>query len=96
MIEPMVGALGPLQQTLLAALRRHGRAPTRSQYVSAARAVATLRRRGLIHTRVAGVARGRLEWPRNGSGVARPTWRFKHPGKRLIVRLTVDSFAAKL
>lgn len=71
--------LGPLQNKLLAALRRHGRdttleglaalsaglipdldarppygrAPTRSEYVSTARAVAALRRRGLIHTEVA-------------------------------------------
>jgi hypothetical protein len=119
--SPSVGLrpLGPLQQKLLTALRRHGRettleglaafaaglipdvqtrppygqAPTRSQYVSTARAVATLHRRGLVHTKVTGTARGRLEWPENGPPGARPIWRFRHPGKRLIVRAAVDSLA---
>jgi hypothetical protein len=118
----MARPLGPLQQKLLAALRRHGRettlgslaalsagfipdlvdrppcgrVPTRSEYVSVARSVAALRRRGLVHTEVAGTARGRLEWPRNGSAGARPVWRFLHPGKRLIVRLVVDSLGGEL
>src|SRR4051812_13517970 len=60
----------------------YGRLPTRSQYASAARAVATLHRRGLIHTEVAGTARGRLEWPLNANAGLRPVWRFRHPGKR--------------
>jgi hypothetical protein len=69
----------------------HGWVPPRAMYVSVARAVAGLRRRGLVDTKVAGTKRGRLEWPQN----ARPVWRFRHPGKRLIVRAGVDSLVAK-
>ena len=65
--------------------------PRRATYVAVARAIATLRRRGLVHTEMAGTARGRLEWPQNATGAARPVWRFRHPGKRLIVRPVVDS-----
>jgi hypothetical protein len=65
--------------------------PRRSAYVSVARAITTLRRRGLVDTEMAGTARGRLEWPQNATGAARPVWRFRHPGKRLIVRPVVDS-----
>jgi hypothetical protein len=65
--------------------------PPRATYVSVARAVAGLRRRGLVDTEVAGTKKGRLEWPRN----TRPVWRFRHPGKRLIVRAGVDSLVLK-
>jgi hypothetical protein len=60
-----------------------------------ARAVATLRRRGLVHTEMAGTAIGRLEWPQNAAGAVRPVWRFRYPGKRLIVRAVVDSLRSK-
>lgn len=69
----------------------YGRAPSRAQYVSVARAVAALRRRGLVRTETAGTARGRIEWTRTPAGTMRPVWRFRHPGKRLIVRPVVDS-----
>lgn len=114
--------LGPLQQKLLAALRRHGRDttleslaalsaglipdlnarppfgrdPSRPKYVSVARAVSTLHRRGLVDVEVAGVARGCLEWPKNANAGARPAWRFRHPGKRLRVRAVVDSLLSKM
>ncbi len=71
-----------------------GRAPTRSQYVAVARAVASLRRRGLVEARIMGTAKGRLLWPRSASARLRPVWRFVHPGKRLLVR-PVDSLSAK-
>ena len=69
--------------------------PRRATYVSVARAVATLRRRGLVHAEMAGTAIGRLEWPQNATGTVRPVWRFRHPGKRLIVRAVVDSLRSK-
>jgi hypothetical protein len=69
----------------------YGWVPPRATYVSVARAVAGLRRRGLVDTEVAGTRKGRLEWPQN----SRPVWRFRHPGKRLIVRACVDSLVPK-
>ncbi len=70
----------------------YGRSPSRSQYVSAVRAVAALERRGLVETAVVGTAKGRMEW-RIEDGRLRAVWRFRHPGKRLIVRAAapVDS-----
>lgn len=65
--------------------------PRRSTYVSVARAVATLRRRGLVETKAAGTRKGRIEWQRTPAGAARPVWRFRHPGWRLVVRPVVDS-----
>jgi hypothetical protein len=79
----------------LDALPPYGRAPRRSRYVAVARAVAALRRRGLVNTYMAGTAKGRLEWPQNARAATRPVWRFRHPGKRLIVRAVVDSLAQK-
>jgi hypothetical protein len=73
----------------------HSPLPRRSTYVSVSRTVASLRRRGLVDTKVAGTANGRLEWPQNAPGAARPVWRFRHPGKRLIVRPVVDSLRPK-
>jgi hypothetical protein len=67
-----------------------GRTP-HSRYVSVARAVAALRRLGLVDTQMAGTRKGRLEWSQN----ARPVWRFRHPSKRLIVRAVVDSLGQK-
>jgi hypothetical protein len=46
--------------------------PRRATYVAVARAIATLRRRGLVHTEVIGTANGRLEWPRNVAGAVCP------------------------
>jgi hypothetical protein len=65
--------------------------PRRATYVAVARAVAVLRRRGLVDTTMTGTANGRLEWPQK----SHPVWRFRHPGKRLIVRAVVDSLAPK-
>jgi hypothetical protein len=96
--EATLGSLAALAAGLspnLNARPPYGRAPSRAQYVSVARAVAALRRRGLVHTTMAGTKRGCLEWPRSAAGAARPVWRFRHPGKRLIVRATVDSLVAK-
>ncbi len=69
----------------------YGWVPPRATYVSVGRAVAGLRRRGLVDTKVAGTRKGSLEWPQN----SRPVWRFRHPGKRLIVRAVVDSLVPK-
>jgi hypothetical protein len=113
---------GPLQLTLLHALRRHGRetsleslaafaaglipnldarpplgrAPARAQYVATARAVAALRHRGLIETRTIGTKKGRILWLPDANGRVLPAWVFRHPGKRLLVRATVDSLSPKL
>ena len=64
-----------------------GRVPGRSTYVATARAVAALRRRGIVTTRVVGTTKGSLEWPANG----KPTWRFKNPSTRLMVSLVVET-----
>jgi hypothetical protein len=69
----------------------YGWVPPRAAYVAVARAVAGLHRRGLVDTTMTGTAKGRLEWSQN----ARPVWRFRHPGKRLIVRAGVDSLVPK-
>jgi len=64
-----------------------GRVPPRATYVAVARAVAGLRRRGLVTARIVGTTKGSLEWHLG----APPVWRFRHPGKRLVVSLVVDS-----
>jgi hypothetical protein len=69
-----------------------GRIPRRAVYVATARAVAALRRRGLVDTEIAGTAKGRLEWAPG----ARPLWRFRNPSTRLLVRAVVDSLVPKL
>jgi hypothetical protein len=73
----------------------YGRAPARARYVAVARAVATLRRRGLVDARRTPTKRGRLEWQFGPVGRLRPVWRFSHPGTRLWVRAIVDSLAPK-
>jgi hypothetical protein len=96
--EATLGSLAALAAGLtldLDARPPYGQAPSRAKYVAVARAVATLRRRGLVHTEMTGTKRGRLEWPRSAAGAARPVWRFRHPGKRLIVRATVDSLGGE-
>jgi hypothetical protein len=109
--------LGPLQQRLLHALRRHGRetnlgalaafaagaipdlgtrlsahqAPSRAQYNATSRAVAALRRRGLIETRMAASTRGQITWLPPVDGRPRSVWRFRNPTRRLFVKLAPDS-----
>jgi len=109
--------LGPLQQRLIHALRRHGhetnlgalaafaagaipdlgtrlpahQAPTRAQYSATARAVAALQRRGLIQTRMAVSTRGRITWLPPVDGRPRSVWRFRHPTRRLFVKLAPAS-----
>jgi len=113
----MSRALGPLQQRLLNALRRHGRetnlgalaafaagaipdlvtrppahqGPSRAQYSAASRAVAALRRRGLVQTRMAASTRGRNLWLPATDGRLRPLWQFRNPTRRLFVKLAPDS-----
>jgi hypothetical protein len=92
--EVSLGSLAAFAAGLIPDLKArppYGRAPRRATYVAVARAVAGLRRRGLVSTTMAGTTRGRLEWRQTGDGKVRPVWRFRHPGKRLLVRPTVDS-----
>jgi hypothetical protein len=68
-----------------------GRAPSRSQYVATSRAVATLRRRGLVDVQGVGTKRGKMEWPRRPDGTVRPVWRFRNPSRYALVRVSVDT-----
>lgn len=65
--------------------------PPRAGYVATARAIAALRRRGLVTTRMIGTTKGRIEWPTDG----KPVWRFRNPSTRLVVSLVVDSLVTK-
>jgi hypothetical protein len=119
----MTRHLGPLQQQLLHALRRHGReatlvslaalaaglvsdlqarlpldrAPSRAQYSSTARAISALRRRGLVTTLTAGIAKGRIEWCSGDRWPPSPLWRFRNPSTRTLVRaVPVETLASDL
>jgi hypothetical protein len=63
------------------------RVPSRARYVSVARAVAALKRRGFVETELVGVAHGKIEWLPPRAGRLRSKWRFQHPTTRLSVRL---------
>ncbi len=46
----------------------YGRAPSRACYTAVTRAIAALRRRGLVVTETVGTTRGRMEWLRGDDG----------------------------
>jgi hypothetical protein len=60
--------------------------PSRAQYSAAARAVAALRRRGLIQTRMVASTRGRMLWLPAADGRPCPVWRFRNPTRSLFVK----------
>ena len=62
-------------------------AASRPQYSAVARAVAALRRRGLIETRMAGSTCGRMTWLPAPDGRCRAVWQFRNPTRRLHVKL---------
>ena len=115
--------MGPLQEKLLHALRRHGRetslaslaafaaglvpdlstrlspdrVPSRAQYSATARAVAALKRRGLVATTTVGIAKGRIDWGSPKRWPPIPVWRFRNPSTRAIVHpLPVESLSPDL
>ena len=60
--------------------------PGLATYKAVARAVAALRRRGLINTRMIGAARGQIVWQRGPGGTTAPRWQFRNPTRRLFVK----------
>jgi hypothetical protein len=64
------------------------RKPPRAVYASTARAVAALRRRGLVQVRSSGTAKGRIQWLPTPSGRLHGIWRFRHPAWRLRIWAT--------
>jgi hypothetical protein len=70
----------------------YGRSPSRATYVATARAVAALRRRGLVQTKMVGTRRGRIEWIRMlPDGRPHPRFRFRNPSKYLLVTCSMRS-----
>jgi hypothetical protein len=63
-----------------------GRAPSRARYVAVARAVAALRRRGLVQVERVGVVRGRIEWLPARGGRLQAKWHFLNPTTWIRVR----------
>jgi hypothetical protein len=61
---------------------------TWAQYTATARAVAALRRRHFIDTRMAASTRGRMMWPPATEGRPRPVWQFRNPTRLLYVKMT--------
>jgi len=62
-----------------------------AQYSAVARAVAALRRRGLVQARMVGSMRGHMVWLPAADGRRRPVWRFQNPTRCLFVRLAPAS-----
>ncbi len=58
-----------------------------AQYTATARAVANLRRRHFIDTRMVASTRGRLVWPLAADGRPRPIWQFRNPTRLLYVKM---------
>jgi hypothetical protein len=89
--EASLGSLAALAAGLIpdlgdARLPAH-RGVSPARYSAVARAVAALRRRGLIETRMAGSTRGRMTWLPAPDGRRRPVWQFRNPTRRLHVKL---------